>query len=467
MAHASTRSFSTPVALLAAGTLFLEILDATILVTAVPAMAAEFSVRATDVGIVLVAYLIAAAAGIPAAGWISDRFGVRRTLLWAIVGFTLASALCAFAPTLTALTAARVLQGVAGAVIVPAGRLAVVRGTDPKDLLDAIAYLTWPALVAPVIAPALGGFLSDTVGWRWIFLINVPLGIIAFIAGLIVLPRGTARDPGRFDLTGFTGTMLVMVSVTVSAELLSTGTTRSTVWASVALFAAGLVLASFTIRWMRRPGALFNLGIFSSPTFRVGNISGSVYRLIITAAPFLFTLLFQMRFGWSATSAGLMVTALFAGNVCIKPFTTPIIRRFEFRSVLIWSCVAGGLVLASFAWVSADTPMAVILLMLFLSGIFRSVGFSAYNTLQFVDVKEDDVANANILSATLHQLATSLGITVAVICVHAAGLVAQIMLSDANLSYQWAFIPAAAFFVIPVVGAVTLNRDAGSRALAK
>lgn len=459
------RSFSTSVALLAAGALFLEILDGTILVTAVPSIAADLGVRAVDVSVALVTYLVAAAACIPAAGWLTDRFGVRRTLLGAIAGFTLASVGCALAPNLATLTVARGIQGVAGSLIVPAGRLAVVRGTDPKDLLDAIAFLTWPALVAPVVAPALGGLLSDTVGWRSIFLINIPLGLAAFIAALLVLPRNTERPPGRFDGPGFLGAMVVMAAVTGSAEMLSQGSaTSATLTAGVLV--VGLVIGYITVRWLQRPGKLFSLEIFSDPAFRVGNVSGSVYRLVITAAPFMFTLLFQVRFGWSASAAGMAVVALFVGNVGIKPFTTPIIRRLGFRHVLLWSSVLGGLLLLAFVPVTATTPLPVILVLLFLSGVFRSLGYSAYNTLQFVDVPEDGVANANILSATLHQLATSLGIAVAVVLIQAASAVADGVAGEPDLGYQWSFVPAAALFLFPLAGAVGLARDVGARALA-
>ncbi|MFW8623952.1 MFS transporter [Corynebacterium glutamicum] len=445
------RSFSVPIALLAAGALFLEILDGTILTTAVPAIARDFGIDAVDVSIALVAYLAAAAAGIPAAGWLADRFGVRKVLLLALAVFTAASLVCAVAPGLTVLTGARVIQGLGGALLVPVGRLAVIRGTDPKDLLDAIAFLTWPALVAPVIAPLLGGLIADTIGWRWIFLLNVPLGIVAIIAGLFILPKNTAVNVKRFDLPGFLGAMLVMVALTVAAELISRGSPAElTIAACLVLSAA--VVCGFVVRWLRVPGRLFDLSIMRIPGFRVGNSSGSVYRLVITAAPFMFTLLFQVAFGWSATLAGAMVVALFAGNVAIKPFTTPIIKRWNFKPVLVFSNAAGALVLASFLFVRADTPLVLIVLLLFVSGALRSLGFSAYNTLQFVDIAPEQTSNANVLSATLHQLGMSLGIAVAVIAMSLA--------PTAN----WAFPLAAALFLIPLIGALSLPRDGGARA---
>lgn len=446
------RSFSVHVAVLAAGALFLEILDGTMLTTAVPAIAQEFGVAAGDVGIVLVAYLVAAAVGIPPAGWLADRFGVRPVLLWAMVVFTAASAICALAPDLTVLTAARVLQGLGGALLVPVGRLAVIREARPEDLLDAIAFLTWPALVAPVVAPALGGILTDTVGWRWIFIINIPLGIIAVVMGFLILPKGRHTTVDRLDLPGLIGVMLVMTALTVSAELLARGDAGGVLLAAM-LVGGGVLVTVLLFRWFRRPGRLFDLSVLGIITFRVGNVSGGVYRLVITAAPFLFTLLFQVSFGWSATTAGLMVVALFVGNVAIKPWTSPIIRRWGFRAVLGLSNIAGAVVLASFVFVGEQTPVQVILILLLVSGALRSLGFSAYNTLQFVDIGPEQRGNANVLSATLHQLGTSLGIAVAVIC-HSIVPAAH-----------WAFPLAALIFLVPLIGVLALPAAVGSRAL--
>lgn len=451
---AQSRSFSVPIALLAAGALFLEILDGTILTTAVPAIAADFGVGPGQVSFVLVSYLVAAAVGIPATGWLSDRFGVRPVFLVALVVFTAASLLCGLAPNLSVLIAARIIQGLGGAIIVPVGRLAVIRGTDPKDYLDAIAFLTWPALVAPVIAPVLGGVITDTMGWRWIFFLNVPLGIIAVFVGLAVLPKDTKVPTGRFDVVGFLGVAIIMVALTVGAELLTADVEHRGLITSI-LVGIAVIVTAFIIRWLRTPGRIFDLSVLRVPTFRVGNSSGSIYRLVITAVPFMFTLLFQVSFGWSATMAGAMVVALFAGNVAIKPFTTPLIRRFAFKPVLIFSNAAGAVVLASFLFITAETPLFIIATLLFISGALRSLGFSAYNTLQFVDIGKEQTNNANVLSATLHQLGMSIGIAVAVIAISLAP------------SFAWAFPMAAALFLIPLIGAAALPAGGGDSALVK
>lgn len=460
-------SFSRGLALLVAATFFMENLDGTIIQTAAPTMAREFGVAPADVSVAMVAYLLAVAAGVPATGWLSRRLGIRPVLITAIVVFTVASLLCAFAPSLTLLTVARVLQGIGGALMVPVGRLAVLRDIDPVDLLDAIAYLTWPALIAPVIAPALGGILSDTIGWRWIFLINLPLGLAAFVAGLVLVPR-TSREPAlRFDGRGYAAIALALVLLTAGAEGLSAEDAR------FQLAGGAAILVAIAVGWVAiassrgREHALFDWSVLRLHSFRAGNISGGVYRMIITGAPFLFTLLFQLAYGWSATVAGLTVIAIFVGNLGIKPFTTPLIRRFGFRTVLIWSNLLGLLVLAAFVSIGPAAPLPVLLGLLVASGVFRSIGFSAYNTLQFADVEATDTNNANTLASALQQVATALGLAVVAVFVRASTAVSEGVTGSPLPGYHWAFGLAAALLLVPLAGAVLLPRDAGARATAR
>ncbi|WP_374008236.1 MFS transporter [Leifsonia sp. LS-T14] len=460
-------SFSRGLALLVAATFFMENLDGTIIQTAAPTMAREFGVAPADLSVAMVAYLLAVAAGIPASGWLSQRVGIRPVLLIAIAVFTIASLLCAFAPTVGLLTLARVLQGIGGALMVPVGRLAVLSETDPHDLLDAIAYLTWPALVAPVIAPALGGILTDTVGWRWIFLINIPLGIATVAAGLRLIPRSEPRRGVPFDLRGYLVIALALVLLTAGAEGLSAGDLR------LQIAGAAAILVSLGVGWAAivvgrgREHALFDWSVLRRPSFRAGNLSGGVYRMIITGAPFLFTLLFQLAYGWSATVAGLMVIAIFVGNLGIKPFTTPLIRRFGFRTVLIWSNLLGMLVLLAFVAVGPEAPIPLIIALLIVSGVFRSIGFSAYNTLQFADVGPEETTNANTLASALQQVAVALGLAAAAVFVRASTAVAEGATGSPLPGYHWAFLLAGALLLLPLVGSFRLPRDAGARAIAR
>ncbi|MFT3660827.1 MAG: MFS transporter [Gordonia sp. (in: high G+C Gram-positive bacteria)] len=460
--------FSRPLALLAAGALFMENLDGTVLATAAPAIGRDFGVAPESVNTAMVAYLLAVAIVVPVTGWLADRFGTRRTFLWAIAGFTAASVACALAPDLLWLCVFRAFQGIAGALLIPIGRLAVLRDLRPVHLLAAMAYLTWPSLIAPVAAPFLGGLLADTLGWEWIFLINVPIGIGLAAAGLRLVPHHAPAARTPLDRTGFFLIAGAITCLTGAVEIASTGAPG---FVAILLGAALALAAGAASTMRRREHPLFDTHVLRIVTFRVGNVSGSVYRMMITAAPFLFALLFQAGFGWSAAAAGAVITTVFAGNLGVKPFTTPIIRRLGFRTTLIWSNVAGVLLLGVFAFITASTPVWLTVGLLFLGGVFRSIGFSAYNTVQFADVPPAQLSDANTLSATLQQVGTALGTAVAALAVRigialtdAVPTGAERMHDDPALPYRLAFVVAAAIMLLPLVGALRLPADAGHRA---
>ena len=457
-------TLNRPLALLAAVGLSMENLDGTIIQTAAPTMAHDFGVRAVDLNIAMTAYLLTVAVCVPVSGWLAERFGDRRVFATALLVFTVASALCAMSGTLPELTAARVLQGVGGAMMVPVGRLAVLRGLDRRDLLDAMAYLTWPALVAPVVAPALGGILTDTVGWPWIFLINIPFGIAAFVASLKIVPRTSRPDARPLDWTGFGLTGVALAALVLGMEEIGAS---STDWAwAVGYLVVAVVCGIGAVVWMRRARhPLLDFSALRIDTFRVGNVGGGVYRLIISAAPFLFTLLFQVGFGWSAVQAGLLVGAVFVGNIAIKPVTTPLIRRFGFKNVIVGSNLIGALVYVACVFIDPATPIWLIAVLLFFSGVFRSIGFSGYNSLQFSDVPSEQMTPANTLASTMQQVATGIGIAVAALIVRlttaAAGLLAP---TDAWLGYRWALAVVALLLLFPLIEAALLPRHAGEHA---
>lgn len=481
------RSFHRGTALLVAGAFFMENLDGTIIQTAAPTMAEDLGVEATQINLAMVAYLMTVAVFIPATGWLADRFGTRRVFNVAVVLFTVASLACALSPTLGVLVAARVIQGIGGALMVPVGRLVILRTTAKQDLLPAFAYLTWPGLMAPVLAPVVGGFFAQTIGWEWIFLINVPLGVAALMAGHWLLPRSEVLSRTRFDGWGFGVLAAGLAAVTAGAELLGSGSSSASMAdgagsGSAVLFglgagavgaialALGVMLCALAVALMRRAlKPLLRFGALRFATFRVGNVSGSVYRLLITALPFLVTLWLQLGLGYSPVAAGAMVIAIFAGNIAIKPLTTPIIRAFGFKTTLVGSNLMGLLIIAAFAWVGAGAPIGLILVLLFLSGVFRSIGFTAYNTVQFVDVAPEGMNDANTLSSTLQQVGTALGIAVVTLAVRVGEMVAPGG-PAAGGAGDWpgpfavAFLISAGIMVIPLVGSVMLPRGSGAEA---
>ena len=451
-----------PLALLVAATFFMEFLDGTILATAAPAIANDFGVAPVDVNAAMTGYLVALAAGIPITGWLTDRFGGRRILAVAIAVFTVASALCALSVNLPMLVGMRVLQGAGGALMVPVGRLVVLRATEKRDMLDAIAYLTWPALVAPVVAPTIGGWLVTVASWHWIFLINLPLGLVAFIVAVRIVPTERAESLPPPDWVGFVLCGLVLGSLLIGLELI-----RPSVVGSGRLLITGVVFVSLTaaaVWWLRRtPHPVLRFDALRVPSFRVGNVGGSTYRGLISAVPFLLPLMFQVGFGWSPVQAGLLVLLLFAGNVGIKPATSPLIRRFGFRSVLIGSIAAGAVMLGLIALLRPDTPLVIIGVVLVLSGAFRSIGFSAYNTLMFADVEPEQMADANTLSSTLQQVATALGVAVGALVLRLAGEVPALAGTPVT-PYSATFSVLALIMLQPLVEVLRLHRGAGAAA---
>ncbi|WP_125613282.1 MFS transporter [Specibacter cremeus] len=459
---ADTSSFSRTLALLVAGTYFMEILDGTIIATAAAGMAVDLHVRPVDINAAMTSYLITLAVGIPISGWLAERFGARKVFTLAIAVFTVASLLCAVSPNLLLLCLARMLQGLGGAMMVPVGRLVVLRDADRKQFLEAIAYLTWPALVAPVIAPALGGLLTTYASWHWIFLINVPLGVVAIVVATRVVPTVRARRVPPPDWVGFALCGIALAALVVGMDRIGSSPTRWAVvvlWFAVAILAGGTMLAWF--RHSRHP--LLDLRALRIPTFRVGNAGGGLYRLVINAVPFLLPLMFQLGFGWTAAEAGLMTMAVFAGNVLIKPATTPLIRRLGFRGVLLISNAGGAVVLAACGLLGPATPPAVIAAVLFASGVLRSVGFSAYNTLQFADVPQARMSGANTLSSTIAQVATGLGVAVGALILRAADalLAGTVPGAPVVVSYQWTFAVLAVLMLYPVFEAVVMPKLAG------
>jgi EmrB/QacA subfamily drug resistance transporter len=450
---------------LVAGCMFMEILDGTIVSTAAPRIGAALHVPATAVGLVVTAYLITLAVLIPLSGWMVSRFGTRKVFLAAIVIFTAASLLCSTSRSLGELVGWRVVQGAGGAMMVPVGRLAVLGATAKSDLMRMISYIVWPALIAPVIAPLAGGFITTYASWPWLFLINVPLGAVAFTVAIRLVPSLPVTSPPPLDWTGVLLTGLALGGLTYAASLLAR---PAPPWAIVAATGvpAAILLAAAARHLRRAPDPLIDLHTLRIPTFRVAVTSGSLSFMAIAAVPFLLPLLFETVFGWSAVKSGAVVLFVFVGNIGIKPATSFLLNRFGFRTVLLAASVTLAASVAAAGLVTGQTPVAVIITIAVISGVARSVCGTSYNTLSFCDVREEQMPHANSLSATSQQLSMGLGVAAATIALRLGGPIGHLLPGGATIrtAYTVAFALIALLPLTAALGVARLHHNAGSAA---
>jgi MFS family permease len=455
-------------ALLVAGCLFMDMLDGTIVTTAAPQIGRSLHAPPASVGLVVTSYLLTIAVLIPLSGWLTRRYGNRAVFLAAIAVFTLASAGCALSTSLAMLTVMRVLQGAGGAMMVPVGRAMVVSAADRQDLLTITSYVVWPGLIAPVIAPLAGGLITTYASWHWMFLLNVPLGVIAFaVAWRLVgdLPGTQARPGGAAAPLDWLGVLLTCTGLgclTYAAHLISLGDPPA--GATGAFGAGAVILLCLAVRHLRRARhPLLNLGTLRVHTFRVTAVGGSLYWVVCGAMPFLLPLEFQAQFGWSPVKSGAVTLFIFAGNVGIKPATTPLINRFGFRAYLIASTLGTVVIVALLGLVTAGTPLAVIALLALVSGIFRSTGMTAYSTVGFTELPADEVRDANVLLAALTAASAGIAVAVATVALRAGSLLpaGAVLGAGGKAAFTVAFWILALIAVGPAMEAFRMRRDAG------
>jgi len=450
---------ATLLALLVAGAFFMENLDGTVIATALPQMAESFGVEAPSLAIGMTAYLLTLAVFIPASGWMADRFGARRVFTSAIVVFTVASVLCALSQGRWEFTLARVLQGCGGALMTPVGRLVVLRDTPKPELMRAIATLTWPALVAPVLGPPVGGFITSVSSWRWIFLLNVPLGFVGVACALRLV--GDTRDAvvRPFDVQGFLLNGIALASLLYASELL--GQTGAQGWLTGVMLGVSVLAGWAALRHARRhPHPLVGLQAFGVPSFAITLSSGFLSRVVISTMPFLLPLLFQLGLGLDPFVSGLLVLWYGLSNLGIKPATSPILRRFGFRQVLLVNTVLNAVAIGGCALIGPATPAWVIATLLLLAGASRSMQFTALNTLGFAEMPPSLTGAANTLFNMAFQLAIGLGIACGAIVLRATDAVAGEGM--AALPFHWAFLAIAIIGLVPLPGFLRLRPDVGA-----
>jgi len=440
----------------------MEILDGTIVTTSAPQIAASLKVSIPASGLVVTAYLVTLAVFIPLSGWLVTRFGTRRIFLSAIAVFTLASLLCATSVGLGELVALRVLQGIGGAMMVPVGRLAVLGGAAKADIMRLVSYIVWPALVAPVIAPLAGGIITTYAGWRWLFVINIPLGAAAFVAALRLVPDTPTGDAPRLDWLGVLLTCTGLGGLTYAASMAAS---PAPPWRLVVLLAAASLAALVTTVWhlRRTPHPLIDLSTLRISTFRTSVGTGALFYLAIASVPFLLPLQFETAFGWSPIKAGAVVLCLFAGNIGIKPVVSALVNRFGFRALLTATDSALAASMACLGLFTRSTPLLLIAAVAVLSGVFRSIGGTSYNTLIFSDVPASQMAHANGLAATVQQLSLGLGVALASVAIRIGAATGSVLPGPSRVSDQYtiAFLIMTVMPMLAAAGALRLHADAG------
>ena len=400
------------VPLVAAAALFMENMDATVIATSLPAIARDLHQDPVVLKLAFTSYLIALAVFIPVSGWAADRFGARNVFRGAIILFTLASAACGFADSLEWLVAARAAQGMGGAMMTPVGRLILLRSVPKSELVQALAYLTIPALIAPLIGPLLGGFITTYFHWRWIFWINIPVGIVGLVLATRYMPDIRADRVPPLDWVGFFLSGLGLASI-IFGFTVSGGMVLPRPLAP-ALIVLGAILVALYVQHARRaPHPILDLRLFRIATFRSSMVGGTVFRTGIGAIPFLLPLMLQVGFGLNPFQSGSLTFAAAAGALVMKVTALPILRYFGFRRVLLVNALICAGFLAANGLFTPQTPHALILLVLLTGGFFRSLQFTSLNALAFADVPTPVLSQATSMSAVAQQLSSATGVALA------------------------------------------------------
>ncbi|MDE1991767.1 MAG: MFS transporter [Rhizobiaceae bacterium] len=448
-----------------AATYFMESLDTTVIATALPQMARSFHVGPNEVSLGMTAYMLTLAVLIPVSGWIADRHGTRTVFASAVIIFTIASVLCGSAGSVFAFTAARVLQGMGGAMMVPVGRMIVARNTDRAHMLRAISTITWPAIIAPVVGPTVGGLITTYASWHWVFFLNVPFSVAAFAAIIVFVPNQPGQDVRRLDVKGFVLSSTSLVLLLYGMELAGRQDTSLTLAGGI--MGAGIVVGLVAIRHLQKAiQPILNLAVFRVQTYKTSVWWGGFARAGIEAVPYLSPLLFQIGFGLSAFHSGLLLLVTASGNLGMKALTTPIMRRFGFRAVAIANGTVVALTILAFAWLSPSTPRPALFLVLFAYGLSRSLQLSTMTTLSYADISDDLKSSASTLWSTMQQMTTGLGIAFGAMCLRLANLVRTggSLTGDpafAVSDFQWAFVITALLTLLPTIAYWRLPHDAG------
>ncbi len=389
--------------------LFMQMLDSTVVATALPAMAVSLETTPVKMNVAITSYLLALAVFVPISGWAADRFGAKRVFIAAIVLFTLSSIGCALSHNLPQLVVARVVQGIAGAMMVPVGRIILLRKIPKTELLKAMSFLSLPALFGPIIGPPLGGFLVTYASWHWIFLINIPVGILGIALIMRYIPDDMPMSAPRLDWIGFILSGVCLATLVSGFEAL--GHSDTTGFNLALLLGTGLLCGLLYV-WHARHAKhpIIDLSLLRTPTFAISVLGGNLCRFAVGASPFLLALLLQVGFGLSPFAAGMITFTSAAGAIIMKLVAAPIIKHFGFKRVLMVNALLTGGFVMLCGLFRPDTPVWLMIIVLVTGGFFRSLQFTAVNTLTYADMSSADMSRASSFASMAQQLGISLGV---------------------------------------------------------
>jgi EmrB/QacA subfamily drug resistance transporter len=389
--------------------LFMEQLDTTIVNTAVPAMADSLGVTPLSLKAVVTSYILSLAVGIPVSGWMADRFGTRRVFFTAVAVFTFSSVLCGLAQSLPMLVAGRILQGMGAAMMMPVGRLAIIRTFPKGELLRAMNFVIIPALIGPLLGPTLGGLIVHWLSWRYIFFVNVPVGLVALWLAYRYMPDYRDDSPRPLDVVGLAlfggGAALLSWLLEIFGEHSLDPTSGGLLLA----LSLGLLAAyGFHARDTAHP--LLRLALFRVRTFRISVVGGFVTRLGVGGMPFLLPLFYQVGLGMPAWQSGLLMMPVAAAAMVMKLIATPMLARFGYKRVLTVNTVMIGIVVCSFAAVGPGTPLFVIVLLGLALGFFNSLQYTSMNSMAYADIDTQDSSMASTIASSMQQMSMSFGL---------------------------------------------------------
>ncbi len=446
---------SMMVPLIVACSLFMQTLDTSIINTALPSIAVSFNDSPVRLSLAVTAYMLSLAVFIPVSGWIADRFGASTVFRAAILVFTVASMVCGLCNNIVELTAARILQGVGGAMMVPVGRLVLLRSIDRRELVRAISYLTTPAILGPIMGPPVGGLITTYLSWRWVFFLNVPVGILGIVLVTLLIEDTKPDRVPPLDWRGFVLTGVTLTCLMGGCNLIAHPAVGDAV--VLAIFAVGLLTGTAAFLHSRRHEApLIDLTLMRIATFRANISGGSIFRVTVGAMPFLMPMMLQVGFGMSAFNSGLITFAGGLGSFFNKMSTGPILRRFGYRTTFIVNGLISAAFFALCALFTEATPVLVMFAILAVGGFFRSLQFTALNSLAFADIPSDQMSGATSLSSMAQQLTNGLGVAVAAIVVHLTHIARASV--DAPLSATDFRVPFVAFAVFSLFSIASFRK---------